>query len=80
MAIVKNGNVVHTTGGYYQTFDGERHDGGSNQSMVGHLISTVRRILDDAESEWDMDHDSPELKDKFCMLRDYIENLRDWCR
>jgi hypothetical protein len=39
------------------------------------LISKVRNILDEMEEEWEMDHASVELRDKFHLLRYYLRNL-----
>lgn len=39
------------------------------------LISKARKILDEMEEEWEMDHAGVELRDKFHLLRYYLQNL-----
>jgi hypothetical protein len=39
------------------------------------LISKARKVLDEMEEEWEMDHASVELRDKFHLLRYYLQNL-----
>lgn len=39
------------------------------------LIEKARNVLDEMEEEWEMDHSSVELRDKFHLLRYYLQNL-----
>lgn len=39
------------------------------------LIAKVRKVLDEMEEEWEMDHASVELRDKFHLLRYYLQNI-----
>jgi hypothetical protein len=43
------------------------------------MIVLAKNILDDAETEWESDHASVELRDKFHLLRFYIDYLRQYC-
>ncbi len=39
------------------------------------LIAKAGKVLDEMEEEWEMDHGSVELRDKFHLLRYYLQNL-----
>lgn len=39
------------------------------------LISKARKVLDEMEEEWEMDHANVELRDKFHLLRYYLQSL-----
>jgi hypothetical protein len=45
------------------------------------LIGKAGKVLDEMEEEWETDHASVELRDKFHLLRYYLQNLpRRTCR
>lgn len=39
------------------------------------LITKARKVLEEMEEEWEMDHASVGLRDKFHLLRYYLQNL-----
>ncbi|MCX5808447.1 MAG: hypothetical protein NTX36_03610 [Proteobacteria bacterium] len=40
------------------------------------LIEKAMKVLDDAEGEWEMDHNALTLREKFHLLRHYLKRLR----
>jgi hypothetical protein len=39
------------------------------------LIAKAGKVLDEMEEEWELDHGSVALRDKFHLLRYYLQNL-----
>jgi hypothetical protein len=44
-------------------------------SIAVHLIARARQVLDDAETKWAVDHGTVMLRDSFCLLRNYLDQL-----
>ncbi|MCX5804029.1 MAG: hypothetical protein NTU69_10960 [Proteobacteria bacterium] len=49
-----------------------------SRTVVENLLVKARNVLDDAEGAWEIDHNTAELRDKFHLLRYYIDNLRQY--
>jgi len=49
-----------------------------SRERVEHAVSNARTVLDNAEAQWEMDHNSVDLRDKFHLLRYYIDYLRQY--
>jgi ATP phosphoribosyltransferase len=47
-----------------------------SRTVIESLLVKARNVLDDAEGEWEIDHNKADLRDKFHLLRYYIDNLR----
>jgi hypothetical protein len=77
MVLVKQGNVIGITESSLVAFEEEGvMDSGQGESMTGRVIATALKVLDEAESRWEVDHGSAELRDSFCLLRSYLGQLR----
>lgn len=42
------------------------------------LLEKALNVLDEAEGEWEMDHKSPYLRDKFHLLRHYLKRMQQF--
>lgn len=46
----------------------------SKAEEVG-LIMRAQNLLKEMEASWELDHQAPEMRDKFCLLRGYLRRL-----
>lgn len=73
-----NANIIHlrpdTTSDFI--FKTQKSQQGLRQSDVDSLILSTYRILVDIESLWEQDHGAVELRDKFHLLRYYLDFLK----
>lgn len=60
----------------YRTFiEGAPMEELSSTEEAG-LIEKAMKVLDDAEGEWEMDHNALVLREKFHLLKHYLRRLR----
>lgn len=47
--------------------------------VIKSVLVDALKILEDTEVEWELDHDSQELREKFHLLHHYLDYLRRFC-
>jgi len=78
MALVEEGNIF----GIREISFGAQEvneEAGYSEPIIGHLIDSARRVVDEAESELEMVHAKFELKEKLSIVRDYLKQIRSYC-
>jgi hypothetical protein len=43
------------------------------------LVKDALPVLEEIEVEWELDHNSQELREKYYLLRHYLDYLRRFC-
>jgi hypothetical protein len=43
------------------------------------VLTDTLKVLEDTEEEWELDHNSQELREKFHLLRHYLDYLKRFC-
>jgi arginyl-tRNA--protein-N-Asp/Glu arginylyltransferase len=59
----------------YRTFIEEAPMEELSSTEEASLMEKVMKVLDDAEGEWEMDHNALALREKFHLLRHYLKRL-----
>jgi len=49
------------------------------RAVVKVLVKDALKALEDTQVEWELEHNSQELREKFHLLRHYLDYLRRFC-
>ncbi len=49
------------------------------KSVIKSMLIDALKALEDTEVEWESDHNSQELREKFHLLRHYLDYLKRYC-
>ena len=49
------------------------------RAVVKVVVRDALKALEDTQAEWEIDHNSQELREKFHLLRHYLDYLRRFC-
>jgi hypothetical protein len=49
------------------------------KGVVNSLVKDALKVLEEIEVEWEFDHNSRELREKYYLLRHYLDYLRRFC-
>ncbi len=47
---------------------------------IDNLIKNAVKTLEDTQVEWEFEHDARKLKEKFCLLHNYLDYLKRLCK
>ncbi|MFQ6067745.1 MAG: hypothetical protein ACE5K3_10810 [bacterium] len=49
------------------------------KGVANSLVKDALKVLEEIEVEWELDHNSQELREKYYLLRHYLDYLRRFC-
>jgi len=49
------------------------------KGVANNLVKDALNVLEEIEVEWELDHNSRELREKYYLLRHYLDYLRRFC-
>jgi uncharacterized protein (UPF0335 family) len=49
------------------------------KAVMKSVLSDALKALEDTEAEWELDHNSQELREKFLLLHHYLGYLKRFC-